>query len=538
MCRASWDVLHPVGRHMRSGALLRVLPREPARAAGRRAHVPGAEEAVPGHHAEQRRGRQQRPGQRGHRQRRRARPRASLLPVCIMPHQSCASGGNTSKSAWCLIRFHARMLFISTAPALAGTSSGRRQPGHAWRGAHARSTCTMRGQQCSPVAAACRPGTAKQRVRPWRWPLRRARRAQYDLTWFVNPNNLPYFEVVALEHGYIRGEVNATHFHIQARPTARVCAAPAHGPAAARLARSPGRVACTPGSPEPKQRAPNSLLRKGFNSVQRSRGSASPSLPCLGVWLLPAGSPGTRPRVPLHACSGRGRARAQSLGSQSGLVIDDFTLRKPVGWQPNPGARLLVLNQGFQSNYTETFIEARRPARQGARTSRARPVWARSTAPEWARWPGGLSRAGAGRAQEGCSPQSRTRWATSPACSRTPQEHRGAARGGPARQSGRAGSAPPRLEGERRGAQGLCATRPARHVAGADGVARARRAEPGRVLQHPVWPRLQPGADQGHPQQPHAAAGPGHAQHGPAPYRRHAGLPQLQHTCARARPHV
>jgi hypothetical protein len=76
----------------------------------------------------------------------------------------------------------------------------------------------MRGQQCSPVAAACRPGTAKQRVRPWRWPLRRARRAQYDLTWFVNPNNLPYFEVVALEHGYIRGEVNATHFHIQARP--------------------------------------------------------------------------------------------------------------------------------------------------------------------------------------------------------------------------------------------------------------------------------------------------------------------------------
>ncbi len=55
-------------------------------------------------------------------------------------------------------------------------------------------------------------------MRPGRWPLTRARRAQYDLTWFVNPNNLPYFEVVALEHGYIRGEVNATHFHIQARP--------------------------------------------------------------------------------------------------------------------------------------------------------------------------------------------------------------------------------------------------------------------------------------------------------------------------------
>ena len=62
--------------------------------------------------------------------------------------------------------------------------------------------------------------------------------------------------------------------------------------------------------------------------------------------------------------SGHERVRAQSLGSQSGLVIDDFTLRKPVGWQPNPGARLLILNQGFQSNYTETFIEARRPARR------------------------------------------------------------------------------------------------------------------------------------------------------------------------------
>ncbi|KAK9832504.1 hypothetical protein WJX81_002657 [Elliptochloris bilobata] len=83
----------------------------------------------------------------------------------------------------------------------------------------------------------------------------------YAMTWFVNPNQLPYFEIVALEHGYIRGEVNATHFHIQ------------------------------------------------------------------------------------------------SVGSQSGLVIDDFTLTKPAGWTPSPAAKLTIINQGFQSNYTETFIE-------------------------------------------------------------------------------------------------------------------------------------------------------------------------------------
>ena len=42
-------------------------------------------------------------------------------------------------------------------------------------------------------------------------------------------------------------------------------------------------------------------------------------------------------------------------------MIDDFTLQKPAGWQPNLAARNLIINQGFQSNYTETFIEARAP---------------------------------------------------------------------------------------------------------------------------------------------------------------------------------
>ena len=39
------------------------------------------------------------------------------------------------------------------------------------------------------------------------------------MTWFINPNPLPYFEIVALEHGYIRAEVNATTFHISVRTT-------------------------------------------------------------------------------------------------------------------------------------------------------------------------------------------------------------------------------------------------------------------------------------------------------------------------------
>ena len=58
----------------------------------------------------------------------------------------------------------------------------------------------------------------------------------------------------------------------------------------------------------------------------------------------------------------------QGVGSQSGLVIDDFTLQKPANWRPSPGARLGVINQGFQSNHTDTFIEVRskRPISQHA----------------------------------------------------------------------------------------------------------------------------------------------------------------------------
>lgn len=44
-----------------------------------------------------------------------------------------------------------------------------------------------------------------------------ARCVQYDLTWFINPVPAPYYDVLALEHGYTRGTVNATSLHITVR---------------------------------------------------------------------------------------------------------------------------------------------------------------------------------------------------------------------------------------------------------------------------------------------------------------------------------
>ena len=37
------------------------------------------------------------------------------------------------------------------------------------------------------------------------------------MTWFITPQPAPYFDAVVLEHGYTRGEANATHLHIQVR---------------------------------------------------------------------------------------------------------------------------------------------------------------------------------------------------------------------------------------------------------------------------------------------------------------------------------
>lgn len=44
-------------------------------------------------------------------------------------------------------------------------------------------------------------------------------RVQYDLTWFINPTPAPYFDALALEHGYTRGTANATTLHITVSPT-------------------------------------------------------------------------------------------------------------------------------------------------------------------------------------------------------------------------------------------------------------------------------------------------------------------------------
>ena len=42
---------------------------------------------------------------------------------------------------------------------------------------------------------------------------------QYDLTWFINPVPAPYYDALALEHGYTRGTANATTLHITVCPS-------------------------------------------------------------------------------------------------------------------------------------------------------------------------------------------------------------------------------------------------------------------------------------------------------------------------------
>ncbi len=41
---------------------------------------------------------------------------------------------------------------------------------------------------------------------------------QYDLTWFINPVPPPYYDALALEHGYTHGTANATTLHITVHP--------------------------------------------------------------------------------------------------------------------------------------------------------------------------------------------------------------------------------------------------------------------------------------------------------------------------------
>ena len=48
---------------------------------------------------------------------------------------------------------------------------------------------------------------------------------------------------------------------------------------------------------------------------------------------------------------------AQAISSETGKVIDDFTLKKAANYAPNITARNDFLGSGFQSTYQPSFLE-------------------------------------------------------------------------------------------------------------------------------------------------------------------------------------
>ena len=52
-------------------------------------------------------------------------------------------------------------------------------------------------------------------------------------------------------------------------------------------------------------------------------------------------------------------AASQAISSETGKVIDDFTLKKAANYAPNPTARNAFLGSGFQSTYVGSFLEVR-----------------------------------------------------------------------------------------------------------------------------------------------------------------------------------
>ena len=48
---------------------------------------------------------------------------------------------------------------------------------------------------------------------------------------------------------------------------------------------------------------------------------------------------------------------AQAISSETGKVIDDFTLKKAANFAPNITARNEFLGSGFQSTYQASFLE-------------------------------------------------------------------------------------------------------------------------------------------------------------------------------------
>ena len=52
-------------------------------------------------------------------------------------------------------------------------------------------------------------------------------------------------------------------------------------------------------------------------------------------------------------------ARLQAFSSETGRLLDDFTLTKPANYHPNITARNDFLASGFQSTYQPPFYEVR-----------------------------------------------------------------------------------------------------------------------------------------------------------------------------------
>ncbi len=49
----------------------------------------------------------------------------------------------------------------------------------------------------------------------------------------------------------------------------------------------------------------------------------------------------------------------QAIASETGKVMDDFTIKKAAGFKPDINARNQFLYSGYQPNYKPTFLEAR-----------------------------------------------------------------------------------------------------------------------------------------------------------------------------------
>ncbi len=201
------------------------------------------------------------------------------------------------------------------------------------------------------------------------------------MSWFIAPKEAPYYDSVQLEHGYVRGEVNATTLHITARSqtfqqrmlsgSMQCCWFP---PALLTLSITCISLGCTCPFAHEQTLAAAALALSTcclpwwacflMRRMHVYLSSACPSLhlPC-------AHRPSAVRRAACLCCRHAPHcvfpACAQAISSETGRVIDDFVLRKPAAFAPNITARNNFLASGFAPNYTAPFYEARPPPTAG-----------------------------------------------------------------------------------------------------------------------------------------------------------------------------